>query len=938
MAEVLRGLTIRLFGDPAPLLKEIEKVKKEMASLGDGDSKKSSYENKLKSLQKQLAATEVNAKNLQKSLRGIGRSIKDSIGSEALAASQSAAKALAGIGAALAAAGAKAVQEAGRFQQIEAAFTNLLGSSEKAGDYIRELQDFTKKTPFTFEDLVVGAQRFMAMGFTAEEVIPTLKAVGDAAAGVGLGAEGINRISLALGQIKAKGTVQAEEFRQLAEAGIPAWDMLAKKMGVDVATAMKQVEQRAVSAQTGIEALVEGMNGKYGGMMEQQAKTITGSWAIMTDGVQQSLAQIGLKIDETFDISGTLRGIGTALSDFARTVQDSGFTEALKELVPPELAGSIAAFGVMLTAVAIPAVINATMAFAGMAVAAWASLGPFAPLALALAAVAGAFVTGYFEAQDYAKGIDSIGDSARYTADELDDLKAAMDRVRGEVSQDWMSSGESDDWDKVSPNFNLYEVFEEPKTNVPKDTPDKKKTTKLSEEERAVEALIKKYADASEQARLRGKVAMEVAELSASMLIGEAKEREELNNKIAGFTANHEAVIEGYQKELALAQQIEEAGTRQRTIDGINAQIAAQEELYKKQVEAANWAANYKNLQKESKTLMDQVFGDPEDMKARAEQNKQTLEDFMSKVDAIEAKEKGSFGSDDLNEDTLGKESQGFLSDILKKSPEELQEEYDTKGQQLETFADFIKTKMAEATAAENENLSVGEEWAKKQESWISSIGGSMGDALADWITGAKGIGEAMRDMVSDLLSQTATLLAKWLSVYAIMSIVGNPRTAAAAANKMVLGVGDWSWGQKAGGGLVSGAGTGTSDSIPTLLSNGEYVIRAAAVDKLGVPLLNVLNSGTLPGAFASGGFVGGPSIVGRTPDYSSAPDFSRDARKAGGRDTNYGAEEKTAVTLNVSAIDASSFRSFLSRGGLDVIRQALYDNNRDFATNTGVW
>ena len=35
-------------------------------------------------------------------------------------------------------------------------------------------------------------------------------------------------------------------------------------------------------------------------------------------------------------------------------------------------------------------------------------------------------------------------------------------------------------------------------------------------------------------------------------------------------------------------------------------------------------------------------------------------------------------------------------------------------------------------------------------------------------------------------------------------------------------------------GGLIRGPGTGTSDSIPALLSNGEYVIRAAAVRKLG--------------------------------------------------------------------------------------------------------
>ena len=56
-------------------------------------------------------------------------------------------------------------------------------------------------------------------------------------------------------------------------------------------------------------------------------------------------------------------------------------------------------------------------------------------------------------------------------------------------------------------------------------------------------------------------------------------------------------------------------------------------------------------------------------------------------------------------------------------------------------------------------------------------------------------------------------------------------------------------------GGLIRGAGTSTSDSIPAMLSDGEYVIRAAAVDRIGVANLHRLNSGAIP-RFASGGAV----------------------------------------------------------------------------------
>lgn len=60
----------------------------------------------------------------------------------------------------------------------------------------------------------------------------------------------------------------------------------------------------------------------------------------------------------------------------------------------------------------------------------------------------------------------------------------------------------------------------------------------------------------------------------------------------------------------------------------------------------------------------------------------------------------------------------------------------------------------------------------------------------------------------------------------------------------------------RATGGLVTGSGTSTSDSIPTLLSNGEYVLKASAVKKLtatyGSSFLNRVNqTGSIPTAYA---------------------------------------------------------------------------------------
>ncbi|ENW95977.1 tape measure protein [Acinetobacter sp. NIPH 298] len=59
-------------------------------------------------------------------------------------------------------------------------------------------------------------------------------------------------------------------------------------------------------------------------------------------------------------------------------------------------------------------------------------------------------------------------------------------------------------------------------------------------------------------------------------------------------------------------------------------------------------------------------------------------------------------------------------------------------------------------------------------------------------------------------------------------------------------------------GGHITGKGTGTSDDIPIWASNGEYMLRAAAVEKLGLANLDYINrTGMLPPRFATGGLIG---------------------------------------------------------------------------------
>ena len=296
-----------------------------------------------------------NSSELRKELANTKKELETNLGSAAMTASHIAVAGIAGIAASLGALGVKAVQAAGSFQQTQAAMTNMLGSAERAQSLLSDLQSFAAKTPFEFNDVAAATQKFLAFGFTAEQVIPTLTAVGDAAAGVGLGKEGVDRVTLALGQMAAKAKVQSDEMLQLTEAGIPAWQMLADKIGVSVPQAMDMVSKGAVDAQTGLQALVGGMEERFGGMMEQQSSTITGTWSNMMDGLSQTAIAVGQQISDAFDLPDIFSSLGDSLQQFAALVKEQGIGEALSKMIPPEVQAAAAVLGTTLLTLTIPA-------------------------------------------------------------------------------------------------------------------------------------------------------------------------------------------------------------------------------------------------------------------------------------------------------------------------------------------------------------------------------------------------------------------------------------------------------------------------------------------------------------------------------------------------------------------------------------------------------
>jgi TP901 family phage tail tape measure protein len=72
-------------------------------------------------------------------------------------------------------------------------------------------------------------------------------------------------------------------------------------------------------------------------------------------------------------------------------------------------------------------------------------------------------------------------------------------------------------------------------------------------------------------------------------------------------------------------------------------------------------------------------------------------------------------------------------------------------------------------------------------------------------------------------------------------------------------------------GGAILGPGNGMSDSIPAMLSNGEFVMNAASVSKYGIPMMSAINKMNFPGAIVPSSPVSSSSASGSTNGTISA-------------------------------------------------------------------
>jgi len=207
------------------------------------------------------------------------------------------------------------IEGAAKQEQLRVAFTTMLGDAGKAKKLIADLQQFAAATPFEQDEVVEAGKKLLAFGTNAEEVQKTLLSLGDIAAGVGMP---IQDLAVIYGQAQVAGRVMTGDINQLVGRGIPIIKALAEELGVTESQIRDMAEKGKISFQDlqGAMGRLTGEGGMFGGMMEEQSKTILGMWSTVKDQVAITLNTIGTKMIETFNLNEKLAGAIEWLTKF----------------------------------------------------------------------------------------------------------------------------------------------------------------------------------------------------------------------------------------------------------------------------------------------------------------------------------------------------------------------------------------------------------------------------------------------------------------------------------------------------------------------------------------------------------------------------------------------------------------------------------------------
>ena len=186
-----------------------------------------------------------------------------------------------------------------QFQQLEISFNTMLGSADKSKQLMDELIQTAAHTPFDMSSITGGAKQLLAYGTEAKDVNKTLVQLGDIASGLNIP---LGDLVYLYGTTVSQGRMFTMDLRQFMGRGVPLAEELGKILHQNTTEVQESVSKGKVTSDIFKKAIANmtQAGGRFGGLMEQQSKTLEGQWSNIGDSIQQVFNEIGKKSEGVF--------------------------------------------------------------------------------------------------------------------------------------------------------------------------------------------------------------------------------------------------------------------------------------------------------------------------------------------------------------------------------------------------------------------------------------------------------------------------------------------------------------------------------------------------------------------------------------------------------------------------------------------------------------
>ena len=178
----------------------------------------------------------------------------------------------------------KTVKAAQNLEVIETQFKVLLKSTQAAQKQIADLQQFAATTPFKLDGLAVSTRQLLSFGVAQEEIIPTLRQLGDLAAGAGAR---IDELTIPFGRLVSTQKLTLIELDKFADRGINLFGTLSKQTGISLGEIRQAISNGKIPFSEFEKALksLTSEGGLFFGATQKQAKTLEGTLSTLEDNV-----------------------------------------------------------------------------------------------------------------------------------------------------------------------------------------------------------------------------------------------------------------------------------------------------------------------------------------------------------------------------------------------------------------------------------------------------------------------------------------------------------------------------------------------------------------------------------------------------------------------------------------------------------------------------